>query len=200
MKDKDQLENYLSTTVEYISKYIENFSEEESEIVQKIAHFSSFKKGELIYKQGELPKTICFLVKGAVRSYYTDEDGKENTVGFYFENEPVIPYGSFVEQVPSGMSIMALEPVELIWTSRLEYYGFLEAFPRFQGGIAKLLGEYLVKGGLHLQLMRINSSRERYEKLRELRPEIIRRVPVKYIASYLDMALETLSRVRAGKL
>ena len=166
----------------------------------QLIQYSSYRKGDLIYKQGEIPKIVCFLMRGVVRSFYTDEEGKDNTVGFGFEHEPVIPYGSFIDQVPSGVSIIALEQVELIWTGRQEYYAFLESFPRFETGIARLLGEYLVKGGQHLKLMRINSSRERYERLCELQPEVIKRVPLKYIASYLGMALETLSRIRAGKL
>ena len=50
-----------------------------------------------------------------------------------------------------------------------------------------------------MKLLRISSSRERYEMLCTLRPEVIKRVPLKYIASYLGIALETLSRIRAGK-
>ncbi|MBK9330341.1 MAG: hypothetical protein IPM95_13820 [Sphingobacteriales bacterium] len=52
----------------------------------------------------------------------------------------------------------------------------------------------------YTKIVRINSSRERYEALLKSRPDIVQRVPLKYIASYLGMALETLSRVRAGKL
>ena len=50
------------------------------------------------------------------------------------------------------------------------------------------------------RLLRISSARERYETLCKMKPEVIERVPLKYIASYLEMAVETLSRVRAGKL
>lgn len=200
MKDTSPLEDSIHPVVKYISKYIGNISKDELEFILQLVHFSSYSKGSLIYKQGVRPTTACFLMKGAVRSFYTDEEGKDNTVGFSFENTPVIPYGSFIEQVPSGVSIVALEPVEMLWTSRQEYLGFLEKHSRFETGIAKLLGEYLVKGGDQLKLIRISSSRERYERLCELQPEVIKRVPLKYIASYLGMALETLSRVRAGKL
>lgn len=190
----------MQSIFEYISKYIGTINEEELQAILRLVHHDSFKKGEVIYKQGEVPKKLCFILQGAVRSYYTDEEGRENTVNFGFENEPIAPYGSFMDQVPSGVTIVAIEKVELVWTSKQEYFAFMENFPRFQTGIASLLGEYLVKGGQHLRLMRISSSKERFESLCELQPELVKRVPLKYIASYLGMALETLSRIRAGKL
>ncbi len=193
-------DNHLQTAIEYISKYIGNVQEEELELLLPLVRFANYQKGDLIYKYGEIPKSASFIITGAVRSYYFDEDGKENTVGFHFENEPAFPYGSFVELVPAATSFVAMEPVAVVWISRHDFYHFLETFPRFEIGIAKVLSEYLIKGGQHLKLMRIDSSRERYKKLLELQPEIVTRVPLTYIASYLGMALETLSRVRAGKL
>ncbi len=193
-------ENHLQPVIEYISKYIGDMHQEELELLLPLVKFASYNKGDTLFTQGEIPKNACFIITGAVRSFYIDEDGKENTVGFHFENEPAFPYGSFVELTPASTSYVTLEPVSVIWVSRNDFYLFLETFPRFETGIAKVLGEYLIKGGQHLKLMRIDSSRERYKKLLELQPEIVTRVPLTYIASYLGMALETLSRVRAGKL
>jgi CRP-like cAMP-binding protein len=193
-------ENHLQTAIAYVSKYIGNIQEEELEMLLQFIRVANYQKGDLLYRHGEIPKSASFVIMGAVRSYYIDEEGKENTVGFYFENEPAFPYGSFVELVPAAASFVAMEPVAVVWISRHDFYHFLETFPRFETGIAKVLGEYLIKGGQHLKLMRIDSSRERYKKLLEIQPEIVNRVPLTYIASYLGMALETLSRVRAGKL
>ena len=200
MKELDKLDTFEEHLVGYISNYIVDVTEAERKSMLKLLRFSPFNKGEFIFKQGEVPKKVCFLIKGAVRFYYVTEEGKDHTTNFGFENEPVLPYGSFVEQVPSGIAITALEPAELVWASSQDFNLFMEEHPRFQIGIAKLLGEYLFKGSEQLSLLRISSSRERYEKLCELQPEIISRFPLTHIASYLDMALETLSRIRAGKL
>jgi CRP-like cAMP-binding protein len=201
MKDGDERKR---RTIEhlnaYISTYVDKVTEEEQQALQGLLRFASYQKGDLIYRQGATPNMVCFLITGAVRFFYVSEDGKEHTTNFGFENEPVVPYGSFVEQVPSGISIIALEPVELVWSSREDFNKFMAEYPRFQAGIARLLVEYLFKGNQQLNLLRTGSSRERYEKLRKMQPEVINRVPLTHIASYLDMALETLSRVRAGKL
>ena len=200
MQDGDEFNAIAERLDAYISTYIDNVTEEEQKAVQQLLRVASYQKGDLIYKQGEIPKIVCFLITGAVRFFYVSEDGKDHTTNFGFENMPVVPYGSFIEQVPSGISIVALEPVELVWSSREDFNSFMAEHPRFQAGIAKLLGEYLLKGSQQLSLLRIGSSRERYEKLCELQPEVINRVSLTHIASYLDMALETLSRIRAGKL
>ena len=200
MRNGDEFKTTLERLNTYISTYIDNVTEEEQKALQGLLRVTSYHKGDLIFKQGEIPNIVCFLITGAVRFFYVTENGKDHTTNFGFENEPVVPYGSFVEQVPSGISIIALEPVELAWSSREDFNSFMAKHPRFQAGIAKLLGEYLFKGGQQLNLLRIGSSRERYEKLRTMQPEVINRVPLTHIASYLDMALETLSRVRAGKL
>jgi CRP-like cAMP-binding protein len=193
-------ENLIKAAIEHFHKYAGTIEADELELILKLAQFSTYKKGDLIHNCGEIPRTASFIINGACRSYYIDEDGKENTVGFYFEYEPAFPYGSFVEQVPATSSFMAMEPTEMVYINRHDFYHLLQSFPRFEVVLAKLLGEYLVKGGQHLKLMRIDSSRERYKKLLEIQPEIVNRVPLTYIASYLGMALETLSRVRAGKL
>lgn len=193
-------ENLIKAAIEYFSKYVGTIDDDELELILKLVQFSSYNKGDLIYNCGEITRTASFIVYGACRSYYNDEDGKENTVGFHFEYEPAFPYGSFIEQVPASNAYIAMEPTQMVYISRHDFYHLLQSFPRFEIVVAKMLGEYLVKGGQHLKLMRIDSSRERYKKLLEIQPEIVHRIPLTYIASYLGMALETLSRVRAGKL
>jgi len=200
MKNLNEFKTSLESLNAYISTYIENITEEEQKALERLLNVASYQKGDLIYKQGEIPKKVCFLMSGAVRFFYITENGKDHTTKFGFENEPIVPYASFVEQLPSNISIIALEPVELVWTSKEDFNNFMSEYPRFQSGIAKLLGEYLLKASQQLNLLRIGSSRERYEALRTIQPEVINRIPLTYIASYLDMALETLSRIRAGKL
>ncbi len=186
--------------VDFILQYVDALNSEELQGIEMRSHYKAYHKGDLIYQQGNIPNDLCFLLKGTTRSFYNDDDGKEHTVDFGFSTSPIVPIGSFLEQVPSGISVQALEDIDVIWTSKQEYYSFLKAFPRLESGIAKLLGEYLLKEKAQLKLLRIGSSRERYEVFCALQPQVASQVPLKYVASYLGMALETLSRVRAGKL
>ena len=200
MKDKQDSELIVDNLVAFAASYIGHLSQEEQKDILSRIQFEVYKKGELIYSQGQIPRKVCFLTEGSARFFYLTKDGKEHTTNFGFENEPVVPYGSFVEQSPSGVSVAALSSVQVAWASLEDFNGILNKHPRFQAGIAKLLGEYLIKGSQQLSLLRIGSARERYDKLGDLQPKVIRQVPLTYVASYLDMALGTLSRVRAGKL
>jgi len=185
--------------IDFISQYTQ-VTEEEMNAFSKMAHYSSHKKNEVLQKQGEISRWVGFVVKGGVRSFYWDENDEEHTVNFSFENSPLIVIKSFFQQEPTPVSVVTLEPTELIYTGRTEFVAFLEAYPKYEGVIRKIMSQYMTVGNEHTRLLRINSARERYEEFCKIRPEVIQRVPLKHIASYLDVALETLSRVRAGKL
>lgn len=185
--------------LDYVSAYLKISEEELPAILERI-HTSSFAKNEVILAQGSIPRSLAFVLKGAVRIYYNDQSGEEQTVNFIFENQPFVAFDSFASQTPSGVSAMALEHTELIWTSHSEFFSFLERYPRFETAVRTVMGHYMVLNTEHTKLLRINPARDRYEALCQLRPELVTRVPLKYIASYIGMTLETLSRVRAGKL
>ena len=185
--------------IDFVSAYVK-ISDEEIENILQRTHHSSFAKNEVIQKQGEIARTLAFVIKGAVRVYYTDESGIEHTVNFIFENQPMVAFDSFSSQTPSGIAAMTLENTELIWTSHAEFFSFLESFPKFEAAVRSVMGQYLVMNTEHSKLLRINPSRDRYDAVCKSRPELVNRVPLKYLASYIGMTLETLSRVRAGKL
>jgi CRP-like cAMP-binding protein len=185
--------------IDFVSAYL-RVSEEEKHLIAERVHHTSYPKNEVIHRQGDIPRTLAFVISGAVRIYYTDEHGTEHTVNFIFENQPMVAFDSFATQTPSGISAMTLEPTELIWTSHAEFFSFLEQHPRFETAVRSVMGHYMGMNSEHSKLLRINPARDRYEALCKARPELMTRVPLKYLASYIGMTLETLSRVRAGKL
>lgn len=189
----------LHPVIDFLSAHIK-ISDAELERMGRIIHYSSYIKNEVIQKQGEIPRSLAFIIKGAVRAYYYDEKGNEQTVNFIFENHPFVPFDSFAHQTPSAMAVMALENTDIIWTSRDEFFGFLEDFPKYETVLRTIMSQIMVLESEHSKLLRINPARDRYEALCKSRPELLARVPLKYIASYIGMTLETLSRVRAGKL
>jgi len=189
----------MQPVLDFISNYTAVTSEEMNAMMA-IMHVSTHEKNELLQRQGEIPKRAAFIVKGAVRIYYIDGKGTEHTTAFIFENHPIVALEGFAQQTPVAINAITLEPTELIWTSYAEFFGFLETYPKYEVVLRNILSRFLTLQGEQAKLLRISSSRERYEALCKMRPELIQRIPLKYIASYLEMALETLSRVRAGKL
>lgn len=191
--------NSIDPIFQFISAHT-SVGEAEKKHIGEIIHFASYKKNELILAQGEIPRQLAFIIQGAVRIYYTDDKGFEQSVNFVLENRPLVPFDNFAHQTPSGVAIMTLEPTDVIWTSRDEFFGFLESFPKYEPVVRNILSQFMVLESEHSKLLRINPASDRYEALCRLRPEFLSRVPLKYIASYIGLTLETLSRVRAGKL
>ena len=191
--------NSSNPIIDFISTHTA-ISDVEREQIANIIHFSSYKKNELLLKQGEVPRSIAFITKGALRIYYTDDTGQEQSINFIFENQPFVPFDNFANQTPSAIAVMALEPTEIIWATHTNFFAFLHSFPKYEPALRNLLSQHIVNENEHFKLLRINPARERYEALRKLRPELLTRVPLNYIASFLGLTLETLSRVRAGKL
>jgi CRP-like cAMP-binding protein len=189
----------MQAAIDFLTSFT-SISEQELRAMQSLIHTSSHKKNELIYCQGNVAKHASFIMKGAVRSFYIDETGTEHNTAFHFENQPLVPFESFSQQIPISINAITLEPTELIWTSHKEFFGFLESYPKYEKVLRSILSKYMFMQNEKIKLQRISSARERYETLIKMHPEIIKRVPLKFIASYLDMSLETLSRVRAGKL
>ena len=185
--------------IDFVSAYV-RVSPEDMPVIAERIHHASYPKNEIIHRQGDIPRTLAFLIKGAVRIYYTDDSGTEHTINFIFENQPMVAFDSFATQTPSGIAAMTLEPTELLWTSHGEFFSFLEQYPKYESAVRSVMGHYMEMNSEHSKLLRINPARDRYEALCKARPELMNRVPLKHLASYIGMTLETLSRVRAGKL
>ena len=183
----------------YFSKFI-SVEDEEVEFLDKKVIPKSFKAKETIYRQGDIQKYMGFITKGAVRFYYRDEKGEEYTSEFAFENVPIGQYIGLINEAKSPVNIQALEPTELLLLTKDAFLEFLNLFPRYYSVIPNIMSIALEDHAVRNNLLHIQSSRERYEALCELQPEIIKRVPLTHVASYLKMALVTLSRIRSGKL
>ena len=164
------------------------------------SNFTDYKINEIIQQKGEIPQRTAFILEGAVRLFYVDERGREQTTAFLFENHPLVAIDSFTQQAPLLVNAIALEPTRLIWTSNEDFFDYINIYPKYKGVLLNVISKFLSEEGEQRQLLRIQNSRERYDALFRKRPEVIRRVPQKYIASYLGMAEETLSRIRSGNL
>ena len=172
--------------------------DDELAALMNILTFESFKKNELIQKEGKRVEKIAIIIKGAVVGYYNDND-QDKVIDFMFENEVLADYSSFVQQTLSMGSAKAIEPSLLAVISYTDFYSFLDHYPKYENVMRQILGDTLMIQTDRFKVQRMEVARDRYLALCEMRPEVIKRVPLKYIASYLGMALETLSRIRSKK-
>ena len=152
----------------------------------------------VILSAGEISRHVHLIKKGCLRQWF-NKDGKDITLQFFFEGQPVASIDSFMNNEPSLFTIESIEP-SVIFSIRKEDFDRLnELYPEFRNRFQDYLFQRF-RNYAQLFLSRIKDSpKERYEDLVKNRPDIIQRVPQHYIASYLGITPISLSRIRNRK-
>ena len=158
-----------------------------------------FKKGERILDEGDVCRSMLYLEKGLTRQFYFKYD-KDLTEHIAYEGGVVICLESYLKEEPTRLMIEALEPT-IAWgipKDKIEQLALKDA----EIGVwyRKLFEASLIESQVKDDTLRFESAHERYNKLLQLHPEILKRAPLVYIASLLQMTPETLSRVRSASL
>ncbi|WP_299114095.1 Crp/Fnr family transcriptional regulator [uncultured Winogradskyella sp.] len=163
--------------------------------IKKCFEEKNVKKGEKILVQGNKANHLYFVKKGVLHNYYY-HDGKQISSWFYNENLFITSWYSFYAQKSSFEEIECLENCTLFQISYKDYQKLIADFPAF-GNFARLLAEEMLtfidefsKGWSFL------SASEKYKLLLTYFPDIELRVKLGYIASFLGISQETLSRIR----
>lgn len=176
-------------------KSIIKISPDEEKIVQRLFRRKTYKKGTFFLKEGEVCRQVGFITRGILR-YYINDDGEDKTYGFAQENEFTSNYESFVPETPSCQIIQALEDSELMVISRnglQEFYTKIEAGERF-GRI--IIEQVFVQTLKDRNSFYIDSPQMRYEKFLNEHPDLQQRLPQYYIASFIGVKPQSLSRIR----
>lgn len=177
-----------------LQKYL-HLSEEELALFCSKLVAKSLKRREYYFQEGQVCKSVAFIHSGCLRYFYLT-NGEEQTGQFFFENAWYTDYESFLSEQPTRQFIQALEPSELLILPKTALYEFYETIPKFER-FGRLMAEnaYLGSRRINMHFLTL-SPEERYLKLIQERPKIIERVSLKYIASYLGVQPESLSRIR----
>ncbi len=156
-----------------------------------------FRKGELVLPAGAICRSMLFIEKGMLRQFYYKYE-KDMTEHIGYENSIVICIESYFRQEPTLLMVEALE-ASVVWEApRSEMEGLADKYPDI-GRLYRGFIEYsLIESQVKADMLRFESAHERYNKLWQRHPEILKRAPLVYIASLLQMTPETLSRVRAS--
>lgn len=155
-------------------------------------------KNEFLLTEGKTCKHLYFLSQGAARGYY-NLDGKEITHWFAFENDFVTSLHSFITGEPSVENIHLLEGSILFSISKESLTQLLNRYHEIERIVRLAYEKYYIRLEDRLINAQFKSAAERYEKLLLERPQILERVSLGMIASYLGISQETLSRVRGKK-
>jgi CRP-like cAMP-binding protein len=147
-----------------------------------------------LLKEGQVANYIYFIERGLVRSYYL-KDGNEVCSWFMKEGDVIISVNSFFNRIPSYEYLQAIEDTTVYFIHYDQLQNIYKKFIEFNIVGRILTEKYYQLSEERLFLMRRQKASERYNHLLEHHPEILQRVPRTYIASYLGITLETLSRI-----
>ncbi|MFN3839572.1 MAG: Crp/Fnr family transcriptional regulator [Cyclobacteriaceae bacterium] len=181
-----------------IRKYISNFlsfTEEEWLVHQKSLARRWLKKGEHLLAEGQVCNHVSFINQGYFRCYNIVRN-VDRTHHFAFEFEYITDYCSFVTRKPSCDNIVAMEDAEILQIDYDSMHAAFEQYPVWQK-FGRLIAEYVfVLTAFREQDLLFKTPEELYLQLLHEKPSILKRVPLKYIASYLGITPEALSRIR----
>lgn len=153
------------------------------------------KRNDFLAQPGEIESHLFFVIEGSLRIYFPHEDD-EICVGFAYDNQLICSYPSFILQKPSHYSIQALTPTTTLAISRENFYTLLSRYRELETSW-RMLEEDALLGKIEREVeMLTYTSEQRYNRLLERSPHLFQIIPRKYIASYLRMSAETMSRIR----
>jgi len=184
----------MEALIQAIQNYI-TISPEEEIIISQLFSPLDLKAGEFLLEEGKVCRHVAFIREGLVR-YYINDDGNERTIYFNKEHEFVCNYMSFIPQVVSDRYIQALEDTRLFIIS-YEKLQNLYAAIRQGERFGRLAIEYVFVTAIkQLGSMYTDPPAIRYQQFLHIYPDLVQRIPQYYIASYVGIKPQSLSRIR----
>lgn len=177
--------------------HLDKHSDENWHLFEPLLQPVSFCTGSFLAHAGRISSAIYFISAGIVRVFTVHQD-KEVSLDFAFAGQFSTAYASFITQQPSIVSLQAITPVSgfaFYYTDLQELYRKSHAAEH----TGRLLAEYQYIRKYQRELAFLQyTAKERYLQLLTEHPEVVQQIPVKYIASYLGIEPESLSRIRRG--
>ncbi|RYY32551.1 MAG: Crp/Fnr family transcriptional regulator [Sphingobacteriaceae bacterium] len=183
----------------YLRKHT-TLSNEDINHVSALAITRKLRRGEFLFKEGEVCRHKVFVLEGILRIFSVTDDGSEHILQFSPENNWTLDAESYDQELPSRYNIDAVEPSEILIWAKKDFLSLLADIPSL-----KLFSEQLISrntySSRHRLLTALSASPEqKYEDFVRDFPGLLSRLPLRMIAGYLGISLKTLNRVRHGQL
>lgn len=172
-----------------------DLSDKEEAAVERYFYSKKVAKKEMLLTEGEMCNSIWFIQQGYCRLFY-NVAGNENTFQFFFPNSWYTDYTSLLGGTPTLENLQALTECHVLVIDKKDLNELYSNFPVFEK-LGRMMAEKAFLSISNLNKMRTNESpQERYLNLIKQRPEIVENIPQHYVASYLGVKPESLSRIR----
>lgn len=172
------------------------FTEAELDTLLSCFNRAMLKKKDFYCKAGEIAKSKAYVNKGCTRTYVTDETGHERILFFAFEDWWIADMESYYSGQQGKNTVQALEDCELLVISKTDFSRLEKELPKLQQWYSIKMARSASAMNSRLAELKTSTPEERYLNLIKSRPEIFQRIPLQYIAAYLNIEPQSLSRMR----
>jgi len=186
----DPLQNAITTISPLSTESMDAFR-------QSWKHWS-VKKDHFLLKENAVSDYIYFIEKGVARIYYY-KNGKEITEWIALDGQFFLSITSFFQRIPSHLIIQTIEPSEVFGIHHDDFMKLTDKYHDIERLLRKMVTSSLILSQVRMDSIQFESAQQRYERLLQITPQIVQRVPLTYIASFLGITLETLSRIRSQR-
>ncbi len=182
----------------YFNKWTDLDPNDETKITEAFEHISIKKKKDLLVV-GEHCNYLYFITQGCLRSFYVDSKGMEHIYQIRMDNSWISDLESFFSQQASKYNIEAIENSHMLRISHDRFEQLLTEIPKLERYFRILFQKAYVNALQRLNATMWETAMDRYNDMLKEHPEVFQRVPLVYIASYLGITPESLSRIRKQK-
>jgi CRP/FNR family transcriptional regulator, anaerobic regulatory protein len=183
----------------YLTSYkniCSDLTQEELDFIEMSVSVSELKRNSFYLQSDHVQKEMGFVFKGVLRSYCIDPDGNEKTISFIPETTYAADYSAFITQKPSRFFIQCLEPCIIVnfpHSAMQEAYSKHKNFERYGRLIAESI---LVKRQNRIESFLFENAEQRYLSFITQNPDLINRISLTHLSSYLGIERQSLSRIR----
>jgi CRP-like cAMP-binding protein len=171
-------------------------TEEEFELMLSHFRLELIPRGSFYLKAGNISKHKAYINKGCTRTFTVDEREREHIMFFSFEDWWIADFESYYTQQPAKQFIQAMEDCELLCISKCDLDKLEEQIPKLRLFFQEKKQKMIFATMNNLREVKSLTPEERYLNLIKKHPHIFQRIPLQYIASYLDIEPPSLSRLR----
>ncbi|TDH24603.1 Crp/Fnr family transcriptional regulator [Segetibacter sp. 3557_3] len=166
--------------------------------LRELVRIKDFKKDSFLLKSGQVSNYASWILTGLTRSYYL-RDTEEVTTKFLWEGATITSVYSFYSRKPGNENIVAIEDTTVAMLHYNEMQTLYKKHPAFNTIGRVITEKYLYMLEIEVYNLRKQKGEDKYQFIVKHFPHLLQRVPLKYLATYLGMNLETLSRIRGKR-
>jgi len=185
-------ENYLLSNI--------NLQQQEILFISSRAQTVTLRRNDLILQAGDICRHKIFVASGLLRTYSIDANGNEHILQFSPEHTWTLDVESYDKAIPSLVNIGAVEPSEILIWEKNDFENIRAELPSFRKFAEELISRNIYYNRQRMLTTLSATPEEKYQDFVIRFPNLLQRLPLRMIASYLGISLKTLTRIRHAQL